>query len=125
MLPIADTVDWRQVMWFSSLFIFALLSTGPSSVCSVHSASSRAAKAVDFCNLNYPAIRNQRTGKRVWPAPHFRLINGVWQQVPNESGFPTVTLESVEHTSFTRLTGDGVITTLRWHSGGSMQKGLV
>jgi hypothetical protein len=112
-------------MGFASLFIFALLSTGPSSVCGDHATSSNPAKAVDFCNFTYPAIRNPRSGKRVWPAPHFRLVNGDWHEVPDESGFPAVTLESVEHSSFTGLRSEGVITTLRWHSGGSMQKGLV
>ena len=112
-------------MWISSLFIFALLSTGPSPYCQEHPAKSEKAKSVDFCNFTYPGFRNPRTGKRVWPAPHFTLTRGAWQEADDEPDGRTVTLENVERAD---LTGEGLesaITTLRWHSGGSMQKGLV
>ena len=112
-------------MWLPSLFIFALLSTGQSPYCQAHPAKRETAKVVDFCNFSYPGIRNLRTGKRVWPAQHFTLTRGAWQEAGDEPYARTVTLENIEHADLTGAGRKSAITTLRWHSGGSLQKGLV
>lgn len=112
-------------MWLSSLFVFALLSTDPSPYCQAHPSKHVGAKAVDFCNFTYPAIKNPRNGKRVWPAPRFTLTRGAWWKAVDEEYAPGVTLENIELADLTGAGHMSTITTLRWHSGGSMQKGLV
>ena len=113
-------------MWLSSLFIFAVLSTAPPfTLLPCPSCKRDKPMAADFCNFTYPGIRNPRTGKRMWPATHFTLTRGAWQEADDEPYARTVTLENIERADLTGAGRKSAITTLRWHSGGSMQKGLV
>jgi hypothetical protein len=81
-------------------------------------------QAVDFCNFSYPGIQSSRRKKTAWPNPQIRLKDGV--RLPqDESGGGLITLEQIQYADVTHDSKDEALITMVWHSGGTMQLGMV
>ena len=107
-----------------SLLFLVLLPQFHSRFCDArHTSGTGGIRAVDFCNFAYPGIKTPRKSIG-WPDPEFWLKEGV-RQPEDKFGSGLITLETIQYAD---VTGDGqedALITLVWHSGGTMQVGMV
>jgi len=109
-----------------SLVFLALLPQFHSRFCdrdAHHTSGTAGIRTIDFCNFSYPGIKRSR--KTIgWPDPEFRLKEGVR---PSEDKFGSglITLEAIDYADVTRDGQEDALITLIWHSGGTMQVGMV
>jgi len=108
----------------SAIFAVFLLSGFSSRYCDTHHLSGSAGiRSVDFCNFLYPGVKSEH--KRFgWPNTSFRLEKGV-HEPENPDGGGLITLEKVQYADITHNGQEGAVTTMIWHSGGTMQLGIV
>lgn len=122
-------------MPISAILFFAFLSGYHSQYCDAHPrAKGEGARAVDFCNFEYPGIKfpnfeyprvkspYDEDATRI-PA-HFKLAKGVREPGKNHEG-ELMTLEEIKYADVTRDGREEAIVTLLWQSGGTMQLDMV
>jgi hypothetical protein len=106
------------------VLLLILLPQFHSPFCEGHHATGKdEIHTVDFCNYSYPGVK--RGPKKVgWPYPVIRLKDGI-RPPEDESGGGLITLEEIRYADVTHDGQDEALVTMVWHSGGTMQKGMV
>ena len=85
-----------------------------------HRIGKNGIRAVDFCNFSYPSIK---TEEDVGPQGPIRLKRGV--HPPDADGSDLITLEEIQYADVTHDGRQEAVVTMFWHSGGTMQLGMV
>ena len=103
------------------VFLLILLPQFHSPFCEAHrSLRKDGIRAVDLCNFSYPSIK---TEEEVGPEGSIQLRNGV--QLPDEDGSGLIELEEIQYADVTHDGRPEAVVTMFWHSGGTMQLGMV
>jgi hypothetical protein len=107
------------------LLLLGLLPQFHSPFCEDHrTRGTDGIRAVDFCNFSYPGIKSGQRKRMGWPNPRIRLKDGV-RPPEDEFGSGLITLEQIQYADVTRDGQDDAMVTMVWHSGGTMQIGMV
>jgi hypothetical protein len=110
----------------SAILFFALLSGYHSQYCDSHpQTKGKGVRAIDFCNFEFPGVKlpYDDPGEERIP-PHFKLAKGVREPGQSHKG-ELITLEEIKYVDVTRDGREEAIVTLLWHSGGTMELGLI